>query len=266
MKSGNSCTKRNQMLFYDNRYSILGRALNRLSNMPMLFYDKRLISLIAVSQSQEKLANVLDVGTGQGVDAILLSENCDEVVAVDISKKALLTAKLLAQLKKAQKSISLVQSDAEHLPFRDEIFDAVCCKDVLHHVSNAVVSMREMKRVARENANVIAVEANALNPQMIAIGLIYYSVDSGVFKNTSSRIANLFLKVGFGNVRLSGRECFPRHVFFEYRSPLNRFLDSHCLFMLRLLASIETRWQKHTFLSKFSNYIVVSGSKQDSYV
>jgi len=209
---------------------------------------------------------VLDVGTGQGTDAILLSENCDDVVAVDISKKALLTAKILSQLNKAQDNISLIQSDAEHLPFKDEIFDVVYCKDVLHHVSNAVHSIHEMKRVAREKASIIAVEANALNPQMIAIGLIYYSIDNGVFKNTGSRLANIFLKEGLCNVQVTGRECLPRHVFFEYRSPISRFLGSHNSFMLRFLESIETKWQKHGFLSKFSNYLIVSGINKGSYV
>lgn len=254
------------MRFYDNRYSVLSRALNRLSNAPMLFYDKQLIRLIMESQSQKKVSIVLDVGTGQGIDAILLSENCDDVVAVDISKKALLTAKLLSQLNKAQDNISLIQSDAEHLPFKDEIFDVVYCKDVLHHVLNAVHSIHEMKRVAREKANIIAVEANALNPQMIVIGLIYYSVDNGVFKNTGSRLANIFLNGGLCNVQVTGRECLPRHVFFEYRSPITKFLDSHDSLILKLLTSLEATWQKHAFLSKFSNYLIVSGFKQSSYV
>jgi len=216
--------------------------------------------------SKTKATNVLDVGTGQGADTILLSENCDYVVAIDISKNALVAAKVLSQLNKAQNNVSLVQADAENLPFQKEIFDIVYCKDVLHHVSNSILTVQEMKRVAREKASIIAVEANALNPQMIAIGLIYYSVDNGVFKNTGPRLANIFLEAGLQNVQVTETECLPRHILFEYRSPLSRFLDSHNAVMLRLLASIETNWQNHAFLSKFSNYLIVSGRKESNHI
>jgi ubiquinone/menaquinone biosynthesis C-methylase UbiE len=253
------------MLFYDNRYSVLSRALNKLSNVPMLFYDKRLIRLIMETRSKKKVTTVLDVGAGQGTDAIILSENCVDVVAIDISRNALLTAKILSQLNKAQNNISPIQADVEHLPFKEEVFDVVYCKDLLHHVSNSTLSVLEMKRVAREKATLVAVEANALNPQMIAIGLIYYSVDKGVFKNTSSKLSNIFLEAGLHNVQVTETECLPRHTLFEYRSPLIRFLNLHNSCTLRLLASIETNWQKHAFLSKFSNYLIVSGFKKSCH-
>jgi ubiquinone/menaquinone biosynthesis C-methylase UbiE len=249
------------MSFYDLRYAVLGRALNKLSNVAMLLYDNRLIGLALQKSGKDKANLVLDVGTGQGTDAILLSRRCDYVVAVDISFKALVTAKILFRSEEANDNAYLVQADAEHLPFQEGVFDVVYCKDVLHHVSNSVQSVQEMRRVAQDKGCIVAVEANALNPQMIAIGMIYYSVDNGVFRNTKSRLANIFLKAGVRHVQVIETECLPRHVLFEYRSPLARFMGSRNSAMLRLVTIIETAWGKHAFLSKFSNYLIISGFK-----
>lgn len=249
------------MTFYDTRYSVTNRALNKFSNLLMLFYDKKLFQLINAKFDGGVVVRVLDVGAGQGSDAVLLSETCPDVVAIDLSRRALLTAKTLSKLTKSQDKISVVQADAENLPFNEGIYDAVYSRDVLHHVSNSILSVKEMKRVAKEKATIVAVEANGLNPQMIAIGLLYFSIDHGVLKNTSSHLSNIFIQAGLQQVQVNETECFPRHIFFEYRSPLNRFSASHSSGMIRLLSKLESNWQRHSFLSKFSNYLIVSASK-----
>lgn len=254
--------KHKQMSFYNTRYCSLSRASNKLSNLPMLFYDKRLISMIMEISGERKTSTVLDVGTGQGTDAVLLSENTDHVVAIDISINALRTARILSHLDKTHRNISFILADAENLPLKEDIFDVVYCKDVLHHVTNALLTVLEMKRVARGEARLVAVEANAYNPQMIIIGLIYFSVDKGVFKNTRFRLSNIFSRAGLSNVDVTEIEVLPRQVLFEYRSPLISVLGAHYGAILRLLEKIESGWQKHTTLRKFSNYIIVSGSKK----
>ena len=250
-----------QRAFYDKRYSIAGRALNKFSNTLMLFYDKRLFKLINSKFGGSALVRVLEVGAGQGSDAVTLSETSEEVVAIDISRGALLTAKTLSKLTRTQDKISVIQADAENLPFREGIYDAVYSRDVLHHVTNSILSVKEMKRVAKEKAKVVAIEANGLNPQMVVIGFLYYSVDHGVFRNTSTYLSNIFVKAGLKQVQIAETEFFPRHVFFEYRSPLNHFFVSHSFRIIELLAKLESSFQKNSFFSKFSNYLVVSASK-----
>jgi SAM-dependent methyltransferase len=254
------------MSFYDNRYAVLSRAFNKLSNAAMLLYDIRLLELALQRSGKERINIVLDVGTGQGTDTILLSKRCDHVVAIDISFKALVTAKALFRSEKGSNNVSLVHAVAEHLPFREGVFDVVFCKDVLHHVSNSVQSVGEMKRVANEEGYLVAVEANALNPQMIAIGMIYYSVDHGVFRNTSSRLKEIFSDAGVKNVQVVAAEFLPRHVLFEYRSPLTRFSQSSKSVMLKIVKIAESTWEKHRFLSKFSNYLIISGFKDAANV
>jgi ubiquinone/menaquinone biosynthesis C-methylase UbiE len=261
LESDNFQLKDNQMSFYDVRFAVLNRAVNKLSNVAMFVYDSRLVDLVMKKTEKENVNLALDVGTGQGTDAILFSKRCKDVIAVDISLNALITAKNLARCEKAIEKICLVQADAEHLPFKENTFDVVYCKDVLHHVSNSVQTVKEMNRVAQDEGFLVALEANALNPQMIVIGLIYYSIDKGVLRNTSAKLSNIFFKAGIHNVRITETECLPRHMLFEYRSPLSRFFKSGSI-MLALLAIVENAWEKPSFLSKFSNYLIISGFKE----
>lgn len=261
MKHADKRFKDVQKSFYDVRYSIGSRALNKLSNLLMLSYDKRLFGIVKERFCGAIVHRMLDVGAGQGSDAVLLSEAFPEIVAIDLSKNALLTARALFRLTKNQDKIAVVQADAENLPFKEGAYDAVYSRDVLHHVSNSVLSVKEMKRVTKEKGTIVAIEANALNPQMIVIGLLYFSVDHGVFRNTFSFLWDIFSQADLHSIRITSTECFPRHIFFEYRSPLNRFFLAHSSLTLRLLSTIEDSWQKISVLSKFSNYLIVSASK-----
>jgi SAM-dependent methyltransferase len=203
---------------------------------------------------------ILDVGSGQGIDAILLSKKAHKVIGIDISREAVRTASILSRNENTSGEVSFVVGDAEHLPFRTDAFDTVCCKDVLHHVSNSMQAVLEMKRVAREKGSIMAVEANALNPQMIVIGMIYFSIDRGVLRNTRRRLQKLFLDAGLSRVNVIETEFLPRHMLFEYRSPMNVFLRFRNFRILELLKKIEDHWQRQTFLRKFSNYLLIVSS------
>jgi SAM-dependent methyltransferase len=206
---------------------------------------------------------ILEVGAGQGTDAVLLSQNNGHVVAIDISLNALKTAGILAaRVKNGSGIVSLVRADAENLPFKENSFDFVFCKDVLHHVTDPIGTVSEMKRVAALNTNLVALEANACNPQMILIGLIYYTIDKGVFRNTSSKLINFFVDAGLSNVRIKEAECLPRHMLFEYRSPIRRFFQTSGSPLFLLLQKVELNWQRHKTLLLFSNYLIVFGTKK----
>jgi len=213
------------------------------------------------SSNNEKVKMVLDVGTGQGTDVILISEDVHHVVGIDLSSNALRIARALLLTKTERKNISFVVGDAEHLPFKEDVFDIAYCKDVLHHVSNSLMTVLEMKRVTIVGGRVIAVEANACNPQMIIIGLMYFYVDKGVFKNTKKRLFNLFIKAGLANVQVTETEFLPRHTLFEYRSPINRVFAPNSQTVVRILKKIESNWQRRSILRSFLNYLMISGLK-----
>jgi ubiquinone/menaquinone biosynthesis C-methylase UbiE len=255
-------SKFRQKRFYDRRYESLQRASNKQSSLPSVFYDRRLIEMVFKAAKNRFVDSVLDVGTGQGTDAVLLSKNAHNVVAIDISSHALITANTLSRTKSEGKNISFIVGDAEHLPLREDTFDLVYCKDLLHHVCDSLLAVSEMRRVAKTGGSVAAIEANAYNPQMIAIGLVYFSVDRGVFGNTKENLADLFFKSGLLDVSIAETEFLPRHVLFEYRSPIAKILNVNSVTFLKILEKIERWWQRRVVLLRFSNYLIVTGIKK----
>ena len=254
--------KYGQKKFYDARYSFLKRGLSKLQSMPVLFYDSRLIRIMLKTLRAVSIDNVLEVGCGQGTDAILISKYARDAVAIDISFNALRVANKLSQMNNCLEKVFFIVADAEHLPFRDGVFDIVFCKDLLHHLPNSLLALSEMNRVAKMGGKVAAIEANACNPQMILIGLVYFSVDKRVFKNTKAKLITIFRKAGILDVNAEETEFAPRHLLFEYRSPLCLPLFSRSKLVLKILNKIEDRMQNLWPIRNFLNYIIIHGVKK----
>lgn len=251
-----------QKKFYNNRYCVMRRALHKLQNVLVLFYDMRLIETMLGMLKVKSVDNILEVGCGQGTDAILISKYTHHVIAIDVSPNAIKVATLLSRMKNSSEKISFVVGDAEYLPFRKDLFDIVFFKDLLHHVSNAVSVMSEMRHVAKNAGKIAAIEANACNPEMILIGLIYYSVDKGVFKNKKNRLITTFKRAGLSRVSAVETEFLPRHILFEYRSPLCRLSAPILMSILRIVRRIENNLQNLSIMKRFANYIIIQGIKE----
>jgi ubiquinone/menaquinone biosynthesis C-methylase UbiE len=74
------------------------------------------------------------------------------VVGVDISRKLLLKAKEQAG---ALQNVSVLQADADYLPFRDAFFDAVFAFTVLQNMPKPSETLNELKRVAKFGGRVV---------------------------------------------------------------------------------------------------------------
>jgi len=257
MKDG----KLKQKAFYDKRFSSLKRAIHKVQNPVVIFYDKKLLRNALGSTTIDRNTRILEVGGGQGSDAIWISENAAHVVSIDLSSSALRAAHFISKMKNCE-NISFICGDAEHLPLKEGVFDIVFCKDLLHHVSNPLNTLREMRRIAKIGGKIIAIEANAINPQMILIGLIYFNIDKGVFKNTRTKLVELFLKSKLTKVEVTHAEFLPREIIFEYRSPFNKIIEFHTSKFLQAIKRIEENLQSIGFLKFFSNYLIVKGEKR----
>jgi arsenite methyltransferase len=253
-----------QKEFYDSRFSSTKRGLTKLTCPPIHFYDGRLIKTTFEALKMPTRVNYLvEIGCGQGTDAILLSDYADNLIAIDISVKATKVAKELSRTCGHCDNLSFIVADSENLPFNDGEFDVVFCKDVLHHLSDSLVSLVEARRITKQEGKVVAIEANALNPQMVLIGLIYYQIDKGVFKNTKSNLINVFEKAGFLEIEAKETEFLPRHMLFEYRSPLCLPVVSQTKFLLRILSRTENLMQDLYPFRNFSNYIIIYGVNRE---
>jgi len=102
---------------------------------------------------------VLDVATGTGLVAYGLAERGAEVVGLDQSEDMLAGARrrVAAHPELADK-LSLVQGEAERLPFADGEFDALTFTYLLRYVDDRQATMRELVRVLKPGAKIGMVE------------------------------------------------------------------------------------------------------------
>ena len=91
--------------------------------------------------------DVLEVGCGLGTDTVRFARAGAHVSAVDLTEAAVeLTRRRLAD---EGREASVVQADAEDLPFADDSFDLVYSWGVLHHTPATARAVAEVARVLR---------------------------------------------------------------------------------------------------------------------
>ena len=84
--------------------------------------------------------SLLDVGAGNGTVTWHLAPRVGSAVGLDFSRNL---------LSRTPDGLTMVQGEASQLPFRDGQFDVVVESNFLHHVSDPVAVLREMRRVSR---------------------------------------------------------------------------------------------------------------------
>ncbi|MCW4047273.1 MAG: methyltransferase domain-containing protein [Candidatus Bathyarchaeota archaeon] len=95
---------------------------------------------------------ILDVGCGTGLLFSHVAPKAQTVVGVEISSGLLVRAK-----KKAERlhNIHLVQADADHLPFKNDVFSVVFAFTVLQNMPKPNVTLGELKRVTKSDGTLV---------------------------------------------------------------------------------------------------------------
>jgi ubiquinone/menaquinone biosynthesis C-methylase UbiE len=97
---------------------------------------------------QEKAKRILEIGVGMGIDFWQWVKNNACPIGVDLTSQAVHFTRKLLDLRGVQPSAyGLMQSDAEHLPFRDNSFHVVYSWGVLHHTPQTEIAFEETFRV-----------------------------------------------------------------------------------------------------------------------
>lgn len=109
---------------------------------------------------------ILDVGTGTGFLALILTELGHDVVGIDLSEGMLEVAREKAE--KFGLKIEFKIGDAENLPFGDGSFDAVVCRHVLWTLPNPQRAIEEWCRVVREGGKVVVIDGKWLGNSITA--------------------------------------------------------------------------------------------------
>ncbi len=92
--------------------------------------------------------DILEVGCGTGLIMRGLEDTAKSMVGLDISPGMLEEAR--------RRGFNVVEGNAEELPFEDESFDLVYSYKVLAHVPGIEKALREMARVLRPGAHMVA--------------------------------------------------------------------------------------------------------------
>lgn len=148
----------------EEELNLIAQIYNRILSTGSSFHDQsrdqRLRHLLKFANLAPGL-RVLDVGTGNGRLAMLLAEEgAREVVGVDISPAMLEVAEYLRVSGGAANGqrVNYRLAAAQGMPFRNEGFDAVTCRLVLHHTHKPDEILREIHRLLKPGGVLIVAD------------------------------------------------------------------------------------------------------------
>jgi ubiquinone/menaquinone biosynthesis C-methylase UbiE len=99
---------------------------------------------------------ILDLGCGVGAFVRRLREFSDHVVGTDIDRENVAEG--------AKEVPNLGVAVGEHLPFADDTFNVVLLHEVLEHVTDDVETLREARRVLKDDGQAIVFTPNRMYP------------------------------------------------------------------------------------------------------
>ena len=112
---------------------------------------------------------ILDYGCGTGALSIALADKGYQLEGFDLSDKGIEIAQKAAKKAGVENKTNFVVSNAQFLPYRDETFDLVIGKAVLHHTIKYDGTDRELYRILKKGGKAVFIEGAAGNPLIAAI-------------------------------------------------------------------------------------------------
>lgn len=185
---------------------------------------------------------VADLGCGRGDSFNLFSSLNEEIkwIGLDISSSPEVEGRIKSQ------ELNFVEYDGVNIPFDDESFDMIFCRQVLEHVHYPKELLNEVARVLKNDGLFIGSvsqlepfhSCSVLNWTSYGIKLIFEDAGLEVLELRSG-IDGLTLCLRF---LLQSRGLFMKKFFnryFDNESPLNRFIELYCKFRGRTIAEIN---------------------------
>ncbi len=132
-----------------------------------------------------------DLGIGDGMLTLMLSEVASHVTAVDISSEMLAQLKQRAA-KQGITNIETVEGEIEDLPLPDASFDVVVLSQALHHAVKPARALAEAKRILVPGGRLLVIDLLAHTEEWVRDQLQHVHLGF-----TEASLANLVDKAGF---------------------------------------------------------------------
>ena len=125
---------------------------------------------------------ILDVGCGEGVILNYLVGKSKFIYGIDISSHLIDILK-----KRIEKGVNLQQMNIENkTPFKDDYFDMIILTDVIEHIADLYISIKELKRILKKNG-LIFIDTPNIAKLRNRLKLLF-----GMFPSTGSEKNNLW--------------------------------------------------------------------------
>ncbi len=133
------------------------RQAERWFRRELSWEERRMLDQMAQLAQISPTDRVLDVACGTGTVSFALAPQAREVVGIDISPGMLAKARAIRH-HRGIRNVHFVLGQAEHLPFRDEQFDAAVCRLAIHHFPRPELEIREMARVLKPGGRLVILD------------------------------------------------------------------------------------------------------------
>jgi ubiquinone/menaquinone biosynthesis C-methylase UbiE len=145
-------------------------------------------------------AVILDIGSGPGLLAKEIGSRSQQfkVIGIDISKD---TLRIAHDNNKNCPNLSFIEASVYNIPFNENSFDLVVCKDSLHHFNDLKKALKEMWRVLRPGGVLYIQDLRrdvpmyllkrSIPKQTVVQKLQYYSVRAAYTKSEIKNYLNI---------------------------------------------------------------------------
>jgi SAM-dependent methyltransferase len=142
-------------------YNIAGKTYNSTRKA-----DPYLVYLIRTMLNPKEGSTYLDIGCGTGNYTVALSKDGTQFIGVDPSTV------MLQEAKRKNANITWTLGNAEHIPYKDQMFSGALASLTLHHWSNLDRGFVEVYRTLKPKSNFVIFTSTA--EQMQNYWLNYY--------------------------------------------------------------------------------------------
>lgn len=114
-----------------------------------LGFEAKILNEVVNAVSQMRDGLILEAGVGSGrVTLSLMEEISPQLIGLDLSKEMLKIAQ--KKMSPYKQKFNLILGDAERLPFRNKVFDAIICISTLHYFSSPQTSLEEFSNALKK--------------------------------------------------------------------------------------------------------------------